>query len=206
MNLIGNIDPEAKQWLVDRNPSSWCRAFFKMDRGVSAWYSKKMWQNAYSYFIKPVGGSSIWPQTPKEPPLPPVIRNMTDDGDADLSSTGPSVGDPSSAGPSVADPSSAGPGVGDPSSAGPSVAYPSSAGPSVADPSSAGPSVADSTGSGTQSKTSDTAKIIEDTIATGRLKLLDLKEGASLKELQKEQKHSSLAKMMQDLVLTRHGM
>nr|GEW10847.1 60S ribosomal protein L34 [Tanacetum cinerariifolium] len=51
-----------------------------------------------------------------------------------------------------------------------------------------------------QSKTSDTAKIIEDAIATGRLKLLDLKE------LQKEQKHSSLAKMVQDLVLTRHEM
>nr|GFB58111.1 splicing factor [Tanacetum cinerariifolium] len=97
MNLIGNIDPEAKQWLVDRNPNSWCRAFFKMDsscaayengisesyhnsiriaRGVSAWYSKKMWQNAYSYFIKPVGGSSMWPQTPEKPPLPPVLRKM----------------------------------------------------------------------------------------------------------------------------------
>ena len=25
MDLIGNIDPEAKQWLVDRNPNSWCR-------------------------------------------------------------------------------------------------------------------------------------------------------------------------------------
>ncbi|GJT51646.1 60S ribosomal protein L34 [Tanacetum coccineum] len=37
MNLIGNIDPEAKQWLVDRNPNSWCRAFFKMDRGCAAY-------------------------------------------------------------------------------------------------------------------------------------------------------------------------
>ncbi|GJV06440.1 hypothetical protein Tco_1344096 [Tanacetum coccineum] len=37
MNLIGNIDPEAKQWLVDRNPNSWCRAFFKMDRGCGAY-------------------------------------------------------------------------------------------------------------------------------------------------------------------------
>ncbi|GKA76898.1 multidrug resistance-associated protein 5 [Tanacetum coccineum] len=204
MNLIGNIDPEAKQWLVDRNPNSWCRAFFKMDRGcaayengisesyhnairiargkplitmleeirvylmqrlysmhnlasnlvdnitpsirkeierlkeaqrfwivypcgnneyeirkgdtsygvnienrtcackwwdlsgvpcvhsvaafsflkmdpvlgVSAWYSKKMWENAYSYFIRPVGGSAMWPNTPEEPPLPPVLRKM----------------------------------------------------------------------------------------------------------------------------------
>ncbi|GJW40511.1 hypothetical protein Tco_0066356 [Tanacetum coccineum] len=37
MNLIGNIDPEAKQWLVDRNLNSWCRAFFKMDRGCAAY-------------------------------------------------------------------------------------------------------------------------------------------------------------------------
>ncbi|GKD37223.1 60S ribosomal protein L34 [Tanacetum coccineum] len=37
MNLIGNIDPEAKQWLVDRNLNSWCRAFFKMDRGFAAY-------------------------------------------------------------------------------------------------------------------------------------------------------------------------
>ncbi|GJW81690.1 60S ribosomal protein L34, partial [Tanacetum coccineum] len=37
LNLIGNIDPEAKQWLVDRNPNSWCRAFFKMDRGCAAY-------------------------------------------------------------------------------------------------------------------------------------------------------------------------
>nr|GEW60584.1 60S ribosomal protein L34 [Tanacetum cinerariifolium] len=37
MNLIGNIDPEAKQWVVDRNLNSWCRAFFKMDRGCGAY-------------------------------------------------------------------------------------------------------------------------------------------------------------------------
>nr|GFC80393.1 hypothetical protein CTI12_AA204890 [Tanacetum cinerariifolium] len=67
--------------------------------------------------------------------------DLSDGGDADPSSAGPSVGDLSSAGPSVVDPSSAGPSVGDPSSAGPSVADPSSAGPSVDDPSSAGPSV-----------------------------------------------------------------
>ncbi|GKE50608.1 60S ribosomal protein L34, partial [Tanacetum coccineum] len=143
MNLIGNIDPEAKQWLVDRNLNSWCRAFFKMDRGcaayensisesyhnairiariirkgdtsygvnienrtcackwrdlsgvpcvhsvaafsflkmdpvlgVSAWYSKKMWENACSYFIRPVGGSAMWQNTSEEPPLPPVFRKM----------------------------------------------------------------------------------------------------------------------------------
>nr|GEX18556.1 60S ribosomal protein L34 [Tanacetum cinerariifolium] len=112
-------------------------SFLKNDPilGVSAWYSKKMWQNAYSYFIKPVDGSSMWSQTPEEPPLPPVLRKMSDGGDADPSSAGPCVGDPSFAGPSVADPSSAG--------------------PSVVDSSSVGPSVADSTGSGTQTITED---------------------------------------------------
>nr|GEV08016.1 60S ribosomal protein L34 [Tanacetum cinerariifolium] len=37
MILIGNIDLEAKQWLVDRNPNRWCRAFFKIDRGCAAY-------------------------------------------------------------------------------------------------------------------------------------------------------------------------
>ncbi|GJW49371.1 hypothetical protein Tco_0090722 [Tanacetum coccineum] len=37
MNLIGNIDPEAKQSLVDRNPNNWCRAFFKIDRGCATY-------------------------------------------------------------------------------------------------------------------------------------------------------------------------
>nr|GEX79340.1 multidrug resistance-associated protein 5 [Tanacetum cinerariifolium] len=68
-----------------------------------------------------------------------------DGGDADPSSACPSVGDPSSAGPSVADPSSAGPSVED---------------PIVADPTDDIPTQ--------QSKTSDTAKIIEDAIATGK--------------------------------------
>nr|GEX59203.1 acidic proline-rich protein HP43A-like [Tanacetum cinerariifolium] len=109
-------------------------------------------------------------------------------GDADPSSAGPSVGNPYSAGPSVADPSSAGPSVADLSSAGPSVADPSSAGPSVADSSSAGPSVADSTSSGTQSKTSDTTKIIEDVIATGRLKTVGLKRRCKSKRIAKRAK------------------
>nr|GFA51514.1 splicing factor [Tanacetum cinerariifolium] len=179
----------------------------RIARGVSAWYSKNMWQNAYSYFIKPVGGSSMWPQTLKEPHLPPVLRKMPDGGDANPSSTGPSVGDPSSAGPSVGDPSSAGPSVVDLSSAGPSVANPSSAGPSVADSSLAGPSVTDSAGSGSQttiedpivadptndiptqqSKTSDTAKIIEDVIATGRLKTVALKRRCKSERIAKRAK------------------
>nr|GEW14589.1 60S ribosomal protein L34 [Tanacetum cinerariifolium] len=84
---------------------------------------------------------------------------------------------------------------------------PSSAGPSVADPSSAGPSVAYSIDSGTQtitedpivadpiddiptsmSKTSDTAKIIEDAIATGRLKTTGLKRRCKSERIAKRAK------------------
>lgn len=36
MNLIRNMDQEAKQWLVDWNPNSWSRCFFKMDKGCAA--------------------------------------------------------------------------------------------------------------------------------------------------------------------------
>lgn len=35
-----------------------------------------MWLNAYRYFIKPVGGSFMWPNTKDEPPLPPIQRKM----------------------------------------------------------------------------------------------------------------------------------
>ncbi|GJV91950.1 60S ribosomal protein L34 [Tanacetum coccineum] len=61
-------------------------SFLKMDPvlGVSAWYSKKMWENAYSYFIRPVGGSTMWTNTPEEPPLPLVLKKMP----------GPSIADP----------------------------------------------------------------------------------------------------------------
>nr|GEW06364.1 60S ribosomal protein L34 [Tanacetum cinerariifolium] len=238
---------------MDRNPNSWCRAFFKMDRGCAAYENgiSESYHNSIRiakgkplvtiYFIKPVGGSSMWPQTLEEPPLPPVLRKMAghnkkgckkekqpkptvekrasgrkkadsnfvfqtydkDGGDAD----------PSSAGPSVADPSFAGPNVADPSSAGPSVADPSSAGPIVADPSSAGPSVANSTGSGTQtitkdhivadptddiptqqSKTSDAAKIIEDAIATGRLKTVGLKRRCKSERIAKRAKAFQFSK------------
>ncbi|GJT81006.1 hypothetical protein Tco_1055348 [Tanacetum coccineum] len=258
MNLIGNIDPEAKQWLVDRNPNSWCRAFFKMDRGCAAYengisesyhnsiriargkplitmleeirvylmqrlysmhtlatnlvdiitpsirkeiehlkHSQRYWtvyprgdnvfevrngDDSYGvnienrtcackcYFIKPVGGSSMWPQTPEEPPLPPVLRKMP---------AGPSVADPSSAGPSVADPSSAGPSVADSTGSGTQAATVTED-PIVADPTDEIPTQ--------QSKTSDTAMIIEDAIATGRLKTAGLKRRCKSERIAKRAK------------------
>nr|GFA42136.1 hypothetical protein CTI12_AA159120 [Tanacetum cinerariifolium] len=75
MNLIINIDPEAKQWLVDKNPNSWCRAFFKMDRGYAA-YENGVSESYHN-----------------------VIRIARDVGDV-----GPSVADPTIADPIVADP------------------------------------------------------------------------------------------------------
>ncbi|GKD23290.1 hypothetical protein Tco_1224993 [Tanacetum coccineum] len=170
MKLIKNIDPLAYNWLMERDPKAWCRAYFQMDRscaafengisesyhsaigfarskpiitmieeiriylmqrivamnqkavnlndivcpairkeleklkkyqrwdlssipcihavaaysllnqdpskGVSSWYSKQMWVDAYSHFIKPVGGSSIWVKSANPPPLPPKKRIM----------------------------------------------------------------------------------------------------------------------------------
>ncbi|GJZ88764.1 60S ribosomal protein L34 [Tanacetum coccineum] len=136
-------------------------SFLKNDPilGVSAWYSKKMWQNAYSYFIKPVGGSSMWPQTREEPPLPPVLKD----------SAGPSVADPSSAGPSVADSTSSG-----------TQAATVTEDPIVADPTDDIPTQ--------QSKTSDTAKIIEDAIVTGRLKTAGLKRRCKSERIAKRAK------------------
>nr|GEZ47167.1 zinc finger, CCHC-type [Tanacetum cinerariifolium] len=78
-----------------------------------------------------------------------------DGGDADPSSAGPSVGDPYSAGPSVADSTQT-----------------ITEDPIVADPTNDIPTQ--------QSKTSDIAKIIEDAIATGRLKTAGLKRRESV--------------------------
>ncbi|GJR44191.1 hypothetical protein Tco_1312294 [Tanacetum coccineum] len=44
--------------------------------GVSSWYSKQMWVDAYSHFIKPVGGSSLWVKSSNPPPLPLKKRIM----------------------------------------------------------------------------------------------------------------------------------
>nr|GEW90278.1 hypothetical protein [Tanacetum cinerariifolium] len=44
--------------------------------GVSNWFIKQMWVNRYSYFIKPVGGSSMWFQSKNIPTLSPKKRNM----------------------------------------------------------------------------------------------------------------------------------
>nr|GEV44087.1 hypothetical protein [Tanacetum cinerariifolium] len=177
MNLFGNIDPEAKQCLVDRNPNSWCRAFFKMDRGCAAYKN-----GIFKSYHNPIRIARCKPLITMLEEIRVYLMQRL----YSMHNLAANLGD--------ADPSSAGPSVGDPSSAGPSVGDPSSAVPSVADSSSAGLSVADSTGSGTQtitedpivadptddiptqqSKTSDTAKIIEDAIATGRLKTAGLK-------------------------------
>ncbi|GKD56776.1 hypothetical protein Tco_1290163 [Tanacetum coccineum] len=48
-------------------------SFLNQDVGirVSSWFSKQMLVDAYSYFIKPVGGSSMWVKSANPPPLPP---------------------------------------------------------------------------------------------------------------------------------------
>ncbi|GJW09520.1 zinc finger, PMZ-type containing protein [Tanacetum coccineum] len=44
--------------------------------GVSNWFIKQMWLNNYSYFIKPVGGSSMWVKSENIPTLSPKKRKM----------------------------------------------------------------------------------------------------------------------------------
>ncbi|GKF41391.1 hypothetical protein Tco_0124733 [Tanacetum coccineum] len=36
MELIKNIDPLAYNWLMERDPKAWCRAYFQMDRSCAA--------------------------------------------------------------------------------------------------------------------------------------------------------------------------
>ncbi|GJZ84812.1 pentatricopeptide repeat-containing protein [Tanacetum coccineum] len=118
-------------------------------KGVSSWYSKQMWVDVYSHFIKPVGGSSIWVKSENPPPLPlrrglcqatnqPFNPPNIDPSSADLSFVDPSSADPSAANLSFADPSfadlsSADPSAADPSFADPSLAYPNAVDPSFAD-------------------------------------------------------------------------
>nr|GEY63967.1 hypothetical protein [Tanacetum cinerariifolium] len=248
MNLIGNIDPEAKQWLVDRNPNSWCRAFFKMDRGCPAYengisksyhnsiriargkplitmleeirvylmqrlysmhnlaanledsitpsirkeierlkYSQRYWTvypcervNVITRSGRMMTCHNCWKNghnkkgCNKEKQPKPTVEKRTPGrkkaGSNFVFQTCDKDG-----------------GDADPSSAGSSVGDPSSAGPSVADPSSAGPNPTDDVPT-QQSKTSDTAKIIEDAIATGRLKTVGLKRRCKSERIAKRAK------------------
>ncbi|GJS85516.1 putative RNA-directed DNA polymerase [Tanacetum coccineum] len=47
-----------------------------LDAGVSYWYSRESWFNAYQFSIKPVFGTNMWKRTNDVPPLPPIIRKM----------------------------------------------------------------------------------------------------------------------------------
>lgn len=44
--------------------------------GVSKWLTKEAWQNTYAFFIKPVGGQSMWAKSTLPPPMPPKKRKM----------------------------------------------------------------------------------------------------------------------------------
>nr|GFA70126.1 hypothetical protein CTI12_AA204890 [Tanacetum cinerariifolium] len=198
-NLIGNIDPEAKQWLVDRNPNNWCRAFFKIDRGCAA-YKNGIFESYYNS-IKIARGKPLITMLEKiRVYLMQRLYSVHNLATNLVDSITPSIRKEIERLKHSQRYWTVYPCDGDD-------AYPSSAGPSVADPSSAGPSVADSTGLGTQtipedpivadptddiptqhSKTSDTAKIIEDAIATGRLKTTGLKRRCKSERIAKRAK------------------
>ncbi|GKA77452.1 hypothetical protein Tco_0783913, partial [Tanacetum coccineum] len=180
MNLIGNIDPEAKQWLVDRNPNSWCRAFFKMDRGCAA-YENGISESYHNSIRIARGKPLIKHVTERDNVITRSGRMMTCQNCWEKGHNKKSCKKEKQPKPTVEKRAPGRKKVGS--------NFVFQASPSVADPSSVGPSVADSTGSGTQaatvtdptdeiltqqSKTSDTAMIIEDVIATGRLKTTGL--------------------------------
>ncbi|GKA89111.1 calcium/proton exchanger [Tanacetum coccineum] len=49
-----------------------------LDAGISYWYSRESWFNAYQFSIKQVFGTNMWKRTNDVPPLPPIIRKMPD--------------------------------------------------------------------------------------------------------------------------------
>ncbi|GJS56159.1 hypothetical protein Tco_0629521 [Tanacetum coccineum] len=62
--------------IPNRNPNSRCRAFFKIDRGCATYENgiSESYHNAIR--IARVSGSAMWLNTPEEPPLPLVLRKM----------------------------------------------------------------------------------------------------------------------------------
>ncbi|GJZ61273.1 RNA-directed DNA polymerase, eukaryota, reverse transcriptase zinc-binding domain protein [Tanacetum coccineum] len=139
MEEIKLLDVAAFNWLVERNPNSWSRTYFEMDRctttfengisesfnsrilvrghnhtlsqktvgalenkakilvgfpkclsrgaaythmkmepelGVSQFYSKNKWLEAYQHSIRPVPGSKLWKPVDFPKPLPPIERKM----------------------------------------------------------------------------------------------------------------------------------
>nr|GEW72521.1 hypothetical protein CTI12_AA159120 [Tanacetum cinerariifolium] len=114
-------------------------------KGVSSWYSKQMWVDVCSNFIKPVSGSSIWVKSANPPPLPPKKRIMSGrPGKNRIKHVTHGVNQLSRASRCMTcsncwekDPSSADLSASDPSSTDPSAADPISVDPSAADPSSA---------------------------------------------------------------------
>ncbi|GJT11325.1 hypothetical protein Tco_0858367 [Tanacetum coccineum] len=70
-----------KRWNLSGMPcihavAAYCMLNQDPGKGVSSWYSKQMWVDVYSNFIKLVGGSSIWVKSANPPPLPPKKRIM----------------------------------------------------------------------------------------------------------------------------------
>ncbi|GKB10129.1 peptidyl-prolyl cis-trans isomerase CYP37, chloroplastic [Tanacetum coccineum] len=63
--VVGNI-----------NPNSWCKAFFKMDKGCRAYENGISESYHNSIRIARVGSSAIWPNTREGPYFPPVKRKM----------------------------------------------------------------------------------------------------------------------------------
>ncbi|GJQ97461.1 zinc finger, PMZ-type containing protein [Tanacetum coccineum] len=72
----GLIDA-VNDWLPEaEHRKSYMHVRTDLDVGVSHWYSRESWFNAYQFSIKPVFGTNMWKRTNDVPPLPPIIRKM----------------------------------------------------------------------------------------------------------------------------------
>nr|GEU63044.1 hypothetical protein [Tanacetum cinerariifolium] len=76
-----NLTCTCKRWNLPGIPcihavAGYCMLNQDPGKGVSSWYSKQMWVDVYSNFIKPVGGSSILVRSTNPPPLHPKKRIM----------------------------------------------------------------------------------------------------------------------------------
>nr|GEV05294.1 hypothetical protein [Tanacetum cinerariifolium] len=94
MDNIKYINVEAYEYLVQRNPNTWCRAFFNLDvkcaafengymhlnrdpdEGVHHYYSQEMLARVYQYSFRPISGTNLWKRTNNQPPLPHIVRKM----------------------------------------------------------------------------------------------------------------------------------
>nr|GEX32951.1 leucine-rich repeat-containing protein [Tanacetum cinerariifolium] len=154
-------------------PNNWCKAFFKMDKDYASYEKEiKHLKETQRYWIVYPCGNNQYEVRKGDDSFDVNIENRTcvckwwdlsDGADESGIDQDASDADPSGLDPIDVD-------------------------PTIAGPSDAGPSYAGDTSFSNKSKASDTAKIIEDAIATERLKTVGLKRRCKYKRIAKRDK------------------